>query len=511
MPSPPPGLNRPDLGALVDVAVALRADEDTPRVERRHRDRAIGRDLAACGGDPARQLAAWATHPDAPDPGGAGRTARRVYRLASLILCLAGLAGGWAAAAAVFRFDGDTPINVIHVLAVFVFAQVLLVGLTVITMLPRSWLGYLPGARTVQDTLALFSPGRIRGGLWRRLPASVREAIDGALGQGLAHHALFGSVDKWAVSQSAQWGAVCFHLGALAGCLWQVVFSDLVFGWNTTLRVEPAGLHRLTSALAAPWAGWLPGANPSLALIEASRHFRLHGGMFPGLDAGPAGGGPAVLGGWWPFLVAAMVAYGLLPRLVTLAVATARLRAAVRKTLLHLPGAPDLLDRLNGQLVETAAGEPASPSAPTPAAPPLDLATANWPASPGMHVINWARVEVPNTALGQWFPVPVRSAHEAGGARSLAEDRAVIEALAGQPDREPVAILVRAWEPPVTEFVDFVAGLRAALGAERGLAVVPIGMAEDHRPLAHESRMWQRRLAALGDPRLRVIVPEAGG
>ena len=44
---------------LVNLAAVLRQDEETPRVDRRHRDRAIGRDLASRPDQPARQLTEW--------------------------------------------------------------------------------------------------------------------------------------------------------------------------------------------------------------------------------------------------------------------------------------------------------------------------------------------------------------------------------------------------------------------------------------------------------------------
>ena len=45
--------------------------------------------------------------------------------------------------------------------------------------------------------------------------------------------------------------------------------------WTSAgIDVEAASVHRLTSALAAPWSGWLAGAVPSVELVEASRYFR---------------------------------------------------------------------------------------------------------------------------------------------------------------------------------------------------------------------------------------------
>ena len=133
---------------------------------------------------------------------------------------------------------------------------------------------------------------------------------------------------------------------------------------------------------------------------------------------------------------------------------------------------------------------------------------ASWADTRGVQVVDWARVEIAPDVFDQWFSGTVRGIHDAGGARTLDQDRAVSKNLAGQAERDSVAS-VRAWEPPMAEFVDFVAGLRRELGADRDIAVVPVGVSDDHRPLPQELAMWRRRLDALGDPWLRVISVEA--
>ena len=110
-----------------------------------------------------------------------------------------------------------------------------------------------------------------------------------------------------------------------------VVFSDVAFAWSTTLvDLDAARFHALVTALARPWAWLWRDAVPSLALVEATRS-RLEGAYVQ-----HAGGGravdPALVGGWWRYLLAA-IAYGLLPR--ALALAVARLRAA--RLLARLP------------------------------------------------------------------------------------------------------------------------------------------------------------------------------
>ena len=498
------------LELLVEVATALQADTDTPSMDRRQRDRTIGRSLEG-NVPPTRQLAHWLAHPESPASGNADRTVVRIQRTATMILGLVGLLAGWAASAAVFHYDGKDPVNVIGVLAVFVVAQLLLVLLTLLTMLPQPWLRHLPGARSVQDLLAFLSPGRIRNGLMRRIPFPFRNSATSVVGRSAAYTRLFSAVNKWAVSLTAQWGALMFQIGALLGCLYLIVFSDLAFSWNTTLQVEPNQLHQITSRLAGPWAAWIQDANPSLSLIEATRHFRLRDGIFPGME--PLGRAhPAALGGWWPFLVASMVSYGLFPRMMTLLIANWRFRAATQSAVLHYPGTQELLDCLNTQLVETSAECPETEAnGIRSVGTSKHSGTMNWPPESGIHVVNWARLDLDDSGAQAWcqrqWGGRMISIRHAGGARSLEEDQAVIAALVTTPMSDPIVIMARAWEPPIAEFLDFIQDLRTAVGPERRIAVVPLHPTANRQsspPTPGEQSLWRRQLAGLGDPWLTV-------
>jgi hypothetical protein len=66
---------------------------------------------------------------------------------------------------------------------------------------------------------------------------------------------------------------------------------------------------------------------------------------------------------------------------------------------------------------------------------------------------------------------------------------------------------VKAWEPPLGEFIDWLGELRAALGARAPIFVVPI---EPDGALASgsDARIWSRALDAAGDPFLFVVTAE---
>ncbi len=480
----------PGLAGLVDLVLQLRSDEELPSVELRRRDRAIGRELGALESMPEQQVLAWLSKVQAAGHTRVGPRVARVHSVASLLLVLAGLLLGWGTAVAVFHYDGTDPVNVIRVLAIFVGAQLLLLLLLGVTLLPPAVIRYLPGGRAVQDALALLSPGNLIRLGGRFVPADFRRRLQDAAGRGQAHKRLFGRVQRWGMVAASQGFAVAFNLGALAACLYLVTFSDLAFSWNTTLHVEPEQLHATTQVLSSPWAPFVPNAVPSFELIHATRYFRLGDGVLPDWEH------PEILGDWWPFLVACIAFYGLLPRLILVGLARWRFSASVRRAILHLPAIPVLLSRLNSQLIETASPDPDSSAADASTSAPNQALSAAIQS--GSHiVISWAGA-----------PAPAGDVLQAGGANTLDQDNQLIADIAAGPSDQAVSILVKAWEPPVTEFVDFVSDLRGQIPAERPIVIRPLGLPDQEAPTPRHLAAWQRRIAQLGDPWTAVIAPE---
>jgi hypothetical protein len=506
--------SQPGLGDLLDLSQQMKRDGDASGAALRHRDRRIGRELAELRARPVAQLLGWLQRIREQADYLRGDRVDVVHRLGLLVLGIAGLLSGWGAAAVVLHYDGTHPVNVIHFLAVFVLLQLLTVLFFGIGLLPPGVTRFIPGMRTVQETLGFFSPGRLQRLMTRYLPQSYRDIAASLLGKGRSHQRLFGRVDRWVVAHSSQTFAVLFNLGALASCLYLVVFSDLAFSWSTTLQLQSADMQRWTDFLSAPWAKFFTDARPSLNLIEETRYFRLKEGAFPEA-ASPAG-----LGGWWPFLVMCLVVYGLLPRLLTWLLARLRLRAALRRTFRRFPGTADLLVRLNSELVETRSQEPEAGAGD-------DLATGATAASESgvrvagrgdsatgrpMLVVNWSAAAEDAAVFRAWVAeteaVTVEAWHEAGGAQSLAQDRQVVDAVAQGSLEHGVMILVKAWEPPMKEFLDFLRELRSASPRDRGLMVVPLGRAStgvSTAPEPHHFDLWSSVLTRLGDPWLSLF------
>ncbi len=410
----------------------------------------------------AARLTAWLGEPkDAPRRGADG------LRVVGLVAVAIGLLLGYGAARGLFYYDGSTPVNVVRVLAVFVGLQAVTLGLFAIAALP----GNLAGSAWLRD----LSPARLATLVSRWLPGETRDVVQQILGRGQAHQRVYHAVQKWQMLSWSQSMALAFNLAATCGALQLIVFSDLGFGWSTTLQVEADDMHGLTEALAWPWQTVWADAVPPTELVAATQTYRAEN-----FELGVAAEDSAR---WWPFLVMCMIVYGVLPRFVTLAMTRWRLQKAVVRAVATTPGADRVLDRMTAAVVETRAADHESEATDRVAATP-----AAAPSAEVGCVIRWAEADYDGEAF------------DAGGGRSLADDRATIAAAAANPGDRPVLVRVKAWEPPVLEFLDFLIDLRQALGDGRAIEVQPIG--------AGDRAVWQKKIASLGDPWLRLVAPQ---
>jgi hypothetical protein len=488
------------LAAAIDIRRWLEADRQTPFADRLARDRAIGRAIPA-GDDATRVLAWWASlaaaRPGVPanELGGAsapgiGERVERYRRIAILGLLLTGVLFGVATAAVAFAYDGRHPVNLFRLLGLLVVLPGGLLLVTLVLLLAR------PGGAAPQSggLLAALNAGRWAGAVLDRVARIELFAPAAGAPLGLAGFA------RWQVLVFSQWSAVGFFVGAIGYAFLLVAFTDLAFGWSTTLEVEAADAQRAFAALAAPWAGWLPQATPGPALTEASRYFR---GEAPALAAERA----ALLGGWWPFVLMTVLVYGLLPRVLLLGWAGWRLREATRVLLCRDPEVTALLDRLAAPVVSPGGdGTGAAPLLPPGEVPAPQHAVG----APEALLVIWNRA-LPAAAAEQWLAdrLGLRAAAllETGALASGSEQRAAVAELLSRPRvagaDHRLVVLTRGWEPPLLEFADFLGLLRELAGTSPSLTVVPIDVSGT-RVDAGDRAVWASTLARLRDPRLYV-------
>jgi hypothetical protein len=492
------------LANLIDLEAQLSRDRDGDAGALAARDRAL---LAGAAAAPDRRgalLARWLDALRARDASALfpGRAVAGAVGATRAALAILGLAVGWGAGTAATRYGGGHPVNVWDFLLVFVGVQVLLLAVLLASfVLPLAAAG-APVAGLVRGAVGAIYPriaARLAGGgvaardewrvLWHRLRS---------------RRSLYRAVEPWLLLSLTQAFGVAFNVGALLAVLRLVVFTDVAFGWSTTLvELDAARFHALARAVALPWRALWPDAVPSEALVEATRYSRLDA-AYAGAGAGRSAH-PELVGGWWRFVVAALLAYGLVPRALLLA--AARLRVArLLATLPHDDAEVSrVLARLAAPHVETRAPLPEAAGAPSPgggpgaagaAAPGTPCALVLWRDLPGGAALEAAV----SRALGR----PVLRARSAGGLDHEELDAASWAAFGAGAD--PVVIAAEAFEPPDRAARRFLAALRGALGPRRLVVVLLLGAAtgELRPPREGDVRVWRDGLAPLEDPWLAV-------
>jgi hypothetical protein len=191
------------------------------------------------------------------------------------LLVAAGCFFGWATASALLSIEiHEGRINIVVAVALLVAVPfcLLIAGLL-------GWLWSLrpsgiDAKQRLTDLLPSIGFGRLA---LRFLPLAVRRDVEVVIGRFTAHGRLYGQVERGQLLLWSQVMGTAFGVGALVATLAFVVFTDLAFGWSTTLDVSASAVHGWARVLAAPWASIWPAANPSLELVEATR---VAGGLF---------------------------------------------------------------------------------------------------------------------------------------------------------------------------------------------------------------------------------------
>ncbi len=396
---------------LLRLAAQIERDRELGWNELQQRDLDIGRRCAA-GGDRERLLC-WLDAVGAAPADRAALTEQQVSLVAASIMFLL----GFLSMAGFLFVNPQGVVNVLWFFAVFVLAQLLLCLLSLYGLA-----AVLVGGQPVSLGL---NPGRLllsRSLRWRELLAQFRD------------------VAQLVFLRFSQGMGLGFVLGCICAFLVVLAFNDISFVWSSTFRVSGDSLLRLAELVAGPWSGWLPAATVDASVIEGSRYRPA---------AGPLGN--SQLGarhGWWPFLLLSMVFYTLLPRLLLRWLSRRLYHRRLQAAFLGYPGTAVVLQRMSRPRVQTqAARDPGRAPAEPPPAP-----------SEGTLLISWSDA-IAADEVGRFAELRgLEAAPRVTAGLSFEQDRAALE-RAADPAVSLVLLVVKSWEPPMSDLADFVAEL----------------------------------------------------
>ncbi len=480
------------LAELIDLEAQLFADRSRSEQELLGRDAPIGQRLRDEGRKGKEILAGWVAAmrkgTDAPLP---GRLVQDAWTHAKWVLSLGLFLVGTGAAAAVLRFTGQHPINVLVVLGVFVFAQL---GTLILTLL---FFGVSAWAPAFFEGLPLVVLAR--GGmtfLMRRLRHGSREGPAEWLGWIRGRRSLYAEIERSLLFVLLQHGAVAFNLGVLASFLVAVTFSDLAFGWGTTLNIGAEQLHRLCTALSVPWASWLEDATVSADLVRMTQYSRLESDYVQAAEG--TSRALSMYGQWWRFLVASIVAYGLLPRVVLLFASKWILERKFAKLPPETPEIERLLMRLTAPAVHTLHEEdPGDTSQLGEGFDAVATPPERFEQSSALCT-RWRDAVFDGAALAAFleerYGLEIEGELGSAGGHDYAADRRFLTRL--ESNELPVFVIAEPWGYPDRSLQRFISELRAH-GSQRHVNIV---LTEGGSP--NDAAIWRGYLAEMADPYL---------
>jgi hypothetical protein len=282
------------------------------------------------------------------------------------------------------------------------------------------------------------------------------------------------------MARAAHAGGAAFALFALLTLLVALVVQDLAFGWSTTLATVPERFAALTNALAWPWRELWPAAVPDLALVEATRFYRV--------AEESADIAPGRWGDWWPFIMMLWLCYVVVPRLLLLGLSQGQLYWRARRLLHRHPGWRALQHRMHTPAVDTGNRHHDAGDLPGDA-----QGAVVQPLPDAEAVVLWAGAQA--EALPDGLRARLSLTVSAGGTASLESDRRALAEIAtalGEGDRETVLLAARGWEPPTGELQDFIDAAQATWPASARLVVLPLARDPAAPPPAHQLSQWLR-------------------
>ncbi|MBU0995583.1 MAG: DUF2868 domain-containing protein [Proteobacteria bacterium] len=239
-----------------------------------------------------------------------GNGFKKTLGIMFVLLAITGFLSGAGLAASLLFYTGDQPINVSTFIGLVVAFQIFLIFLLLVVWVTGRFSRFHLVSKIFQ-TFFLRITTRIGKKALQTLSAEKKGQLTSIMGLINGRRRIYGSLFIWPFFILTQAFGMAFNIGIIAATWFRIIGTDLAFGWQSTLQISSQAVFRIVSVLSIPWAWIVPDhmAHPTLAQIEGSRIILKDGIMH--LTTGD-------MVSWWPFLLFAVVFYGLIPRMTLL-------------------------------------------------------------------------------------------------------------------------------------------------------------------------------------------------
>ncbi|MEO0481312.1 MAG: DUF2868 domain-containing protein [Planctomycetota bacterium] len=435
------------------------------------------------------------------------------------ILVAVAILSGIGLASAALSYDGSEPVNVQW----FALVCVLLPGLQLLISVVAMLGGFGRGP------VSLFWP--FLQWVSRRVDRSAREgkAADAHSTARVLRSRAGGYAPllRWRAFASTQVLGLCYLGAALVTLIALGVFSDLRFGWATTLDVSAEQVHSIVDSASTPFRSVVADSVPDLEAVRATQWDRLDGGYVVsveelGAEADARRQSDSAI--WWRFLGLLLAAWALIPRLFVFAFVGVRTRQLASKLDFDHAGFQRLLRAalvkstgFAGPEGNSVRGQRPEEVAPTAFEQEPSRKKSAPKKSGAAGTTTWSSVfygrsfgdPAAATAVGRSLGLKLESIGSAG--EDLDAEDATITAIASKKPKGLV-LICEASSQPTKELLGFIQQARRKAGDGSAITVF---LATDSTPIsgAESERLsiWRRSIAQLGDPNLDVLTFEEGG
>lgn len=373
-----------------------------------------------------------------------------------LFLVLTFLLGVGVIRGLVIRIEGEAALNIWVLLAGTIGIQwVILLAGGAGYLLARYWLGGLGFLREAVSGVVRRLAGKVSPEAWQVLVA----------GKGRQPSAL-----AWRLTRLLQLGGVGFNLGLLAGLFGVLWFTEVAFYWESSLsQFGGESLRRVTRVLAMPWGG------SGLSGVEVA-----------GLRDLPGETGDGDWRAFMHFIFAALVVWGLLPRLFFWAAAGWR----ERRTLAGL----EFQDPAHRKLWREISR--------------VERAVSMEGMKDGVVLLEVGGLALQTEEIRPFLLRKLRVNPEKKfgvGVLNESEEREAWEAMRAAP--RGVVLVVEGWNLSPKEMTTLFARIRREAGEDTVMRVLVLGDGVE-APEEEEFAGWQEFIDGLGDPQLECVAYE---
>jgi len=454
---------------VIDLAYFFHRDRDVSHAEKHERDRDIALANPNASDDTAR-LCTWLSVMRKRQGMDGQRPIRDLLQGLRVLLFGIGIAlgaftvGGWLSLNKLLSPEAaPSGVNVIYFWSATVGWQLLMLTVLGVRMGLGDWANHIPGLGGLRRWLHHLPSCilKIAGIIIHRFKPSQRQALY-TLQAWLTQSQRYQRLMLWYPLSLRQRFAVGLNLGLAGMFLFFSFASQPDFRWQSE-QFNCTSLERATRVISWPWHWLAPQGRPSPNHIRITYHhpdpIDAHS------DCQPTAG--AVAPKWWPFLFASMLVYGLIPRVFLDVLSSWQVHRAARHVALHHPDSRELLLRMQRPLVDTGARVQPAPAGFTPPLASLEPEREAPTVSCGRgFVFKWAGVllsddEIHDLVRRQWG-IDTVALYEVGGL-DVSRDEKALFALETSRNIDQVLLLVEAWQPPVTDYRNFVTQLRQTL------------------------------------------------